>query len=771
MAKPKQLSSPTQPRPPTPPGVDRDARPRGVRSSMLLTLAIAGIVVLWAAIILKQNVLEASADRPAITRAGLVFSQLLVLDNVLQIAVDGGASLQGVWERGKVLGVTLLTLISSGLFGLAWNRVTQSRVSSDVGPPAVGPPAVGPIESIAIHLAIGLAIQSALIATLGSIGWLYAIGPLLLALASMAAVAAEASNRRRILRDASTTSPSSENDRFPLGPDPDADDLSGVRASIGHWLPTMLAKWLVALGIVMLALRGMIPSADFDVREYHLQAPKEWFQSGRISFLPHNIYASMPLAAESHAMVSMSWWAICGGDGDGWWWGAMSGKLILAIYLMLAASIAGCTARQLAGNHVAPWVQAIVLWMPQLHGNASFGLNESALACYVALAHWSFIAQRSRPRAWTVGLCVGAMVACKYTSVVLLAPWPILWICVASAKSNRWRQVTVVLLAAMIIATPWLMKNFVQTGNPVYPLAARLLGGETMDAAKIQQWNAAHAVPPTWRGREGEWQLLQGVRILTQSLRKLTDQLPLQSGLLLPLAAVGMVLGWRHASTRAVTLSILFGIALWWMLTHRLERFVLPAVPLLASIAGIALARVIRSPLAAIPLAVLLLDAVLCLSGFIGDPRWLADLSAVRRDASQLPQPIARLPAHVRWVNENAPADARLLLIGDAAAFDYELPVAYSTCFDASPLWTSTAPASSTTTKDPVSLAPFTHLVVVWSEIDRYRSPGNYGFDARITPALFQSLIASGQLRVVPVPSLEPSVTIFAVVKGNPPTP
>ena len=42
----------------------------------------------------------------------------------------------------------------------------------------------------------------------------------------------------------------------------------------------------------------MLPPVDFDVREYHLQAPKEFFQPGRISFLPHNVYANMPLGAE-----------------------------------------------------------------------------------------------------------------------------------------------------------------------------------------------------------------------------------------------------------------------------------------------------------------------------------------------------------------------------------------------------------------------------------------------------------------------------------------
>ncbi len=32
-------------------------------------------------------------------------------------------------------------------------------------------------------------------------------------------------------------------------------------------------------------LASMLPSIDFDVLEYHLQGPKEYYQAGRISLL------------------------------------------------------------------------------------------------------------------------------------------------------------------------------------------------------------------------------------------------------------------------------------------------------------------------------------------------------------------------------------------------------------------------------------------------------------------------------------------------------
>src|SRR5436189_6309600 len=78
----------------------------------------------------------------------------------------------------------------------------------------------------------------------------------------------------------------------------------------------------------------MLPPTAYDVREYHLQAPKEWFQNGRIEFLPHNIYANMPLGSELNSVWAMS---LIGGA-DGWWWGALTGKTVMACYSLISAA-------------------------------------------------------------------------------------------------------------------------------------------------------------------------------------------------------------------------------------------------------------------------------------------------------------------------------------------------------------------------------------------------------------------------------------------------
>ena len=73
-----------------------------------------------------------------------------------------------------------------------------------------------------------------------------------------------------------------------------------------------------------IAIGGALTPVEFDVREYHLQVPKEFYQSGRISFLPHNVYGNMPLGSEMLPLAAMV-------ATDDWWFGALVGKAMIAL--------------------------------------------------------------------------------------------------------------------------------------------------------------------------------------------------------------------------------------------------------------------------------------------------------------------------------------------------------------------------------------------------------------------------------------------------------
>ena len=59
-----------------------------------------------------------------------------------------------------------------------------------------------------------------------------------------------------------------------------------------------------------------------------------------------------------------------------------------------------------------------------------------------------------------------------------------------------------------------------------------------------------------------------------------------------------------------------------------------------------------------------------------------------------------------------------------------------------------------------------THVYVDWSEIDRYRAPGNYGFTPFVVPEVFARLVEAGVLG--PPTKIGARQEVFEVREGTP---
>jgi hypothetical protein len=101
--------------------------------------------------------------------------------------------------------------------------------------------------------------------------------------------------------------------------------------------------------------------------------------------------------------------------------------------------------------------------------------------------------------------------------------------------------------------------------------------------------------------------------------------------------------------------------------------------------------------------------------------------------------PLAQLDARL-------PANARVLLVGQAAVFHLSHRVVYNTVFNRETFETLARGRSPTEVARALHERGITHVYVDWFEIDRYRSPGNYGFTPFVTPKVFSNLVAAGVL-------------------------
>ncbi|MCA9082349.1 MAG: hypothetical protein KDA58_17450, partial [Planctomycetaceae bacterium] len=132
--------------------------------------------------------------------------------------------------------------------------------------------------------------------------------------------------------------------------------------------------------VACMLLGAMLPSTDFDVKEYHLQGPKEYFLAGRIHFLPHNVYTSFPFLTEMLSLAGM----VVYGD---WYFGALVGKTVLMVFAPITALAVYAIARRLTDQPSSGWFAALAyLSTPWAYRISIIAYTEGAMCCYVALA-------------------------------------------------------------------------------------------------------------------------------------------------------------------------------------------------------------------------------------------------------------------------------------------------------------------------------------------------------------------------------------------------
>lgn len=715
---------------------------RNQGASRLLTLAVAVFVGLYVIYFLIQEIY------PGFHRFD-VFVWLMLPDMLLGATVNAGGtgSQFNVFDR-------LLPLCLSA----AW-----LAVASWIGRPLLGRLGkhIGTAESLALSCLAGLSLLSTTTLLIGLFGalsrvtFLIVVG--LLALFSTWL-------RTRLLR--------SVTDSDELTKESVADFQNG---QVANWLWRLVPVSAVALAVAYV-LSSLMPAFEFDAVEYHLQGPKEFYQAGRIAFVPHNVYLNMPLGAEMHSLAMM---VLVGGD-DGWWLGGIVGKTITGSYSVLAALLVGGFVRRHFGTTAGWAAAALLLSAPGNLHVAGCGLIDSALGAYLmacVICLTELVKRRSQAdlASWLHQLSpmalffAGSAAACKYTGLIFAVLPCLLFVSVIGRKLWCHRpaiqSLALSIVALSITVFPWYLKNLAATGNPVYPLVNQTLGAGNLTAEQAQRWNKAHQVPVANDGSK------YGLSTLSNSFTQIVfrdDFLPIT---LMPLVLSGCVAipmalrrsrnGTRNTMNQQLRdwtfhpsfLSMLVAawiFLVWFFLTHRIDRFWLPALPMMAVIAGVMVhwlqVNRLQSFAALCVLISTIYGGLISLSNLQCDSRWFVAYSALRNDIGTKESP-GRVPRAISWINTNLSPDARLLLIGQAQAYRFERAIQYAICFNTPIGEDELRNRSVEEQRKWLKSAGFTHILVQWSEIDRYRSPGNYGFSTWPTREDIETLVQSGVVR------------------------
>jgi hypothetical protein len=328
--------------------------------------------------------------------------------------------------------------------------------------------------------------------------------------------------------------------------------------------PLLLALYLaITLGLAFLV--ALTPPVDWDGLFYHLTGPRLYIEQHRIVpgiDIPHLNFPSLMEMLYLYGMLLK---------------GDVTAKLVHFWYALLLTGLV----YRLARRHLSPkaaWPSvAIFASMPMIPVLASWAYNDIALAFYqlaavYTLCNWF----DDRRRQWLLlsAVLCGLAMGLKYTSFVcpLTLVVLIIWrqgVRERARPSDVLRALLAFGVVALLVASPWYVKNFLFTGNPVYPFAYSVFGGRFWDEFRA-----------TWYARAGTgigldpvklvalpWTLTLGIRDMNYYDGRMG---PLFVGLL-PLILLYFLLrsrGNTAARPRAVGYLLFFALAQYLVWTY-----------------------------------------------------------------------------------------------------------------------------------------------------------------------------------------------------------
>lgn len=462
------------------------------------------------------------------------------------------------------------------------------------------------------------------------------------------------------------------------------------RALALHPLSTRwLWLWLAVMPVLSMTLMAaMVPPGvlwrgepnGYDVVEYHLQVPREWYEAGRITPLEHNVFSYMPMNVEMQYLAAME---LRGGPWAGMY---LSQYLHMAFMVLTVLAIYGFSGQSggPASAVLAAVAAALVPWLSLL---APIAYNEGGLLLFGTLSiGWAMRGMSCRKAAACgaplvlAGLFAGLACGTKLTAVpMVLVAIPIAWIAVWIIGRFNWNpepgtrnpipSVILFVIAGLLAFCPWLIRNQLWAGNPVFPELMPLLGSDYFTPTQVERYQRAHSPRPD--------QHSIGAHLRAGWNQIIADWA--YGYVLLPIGLLAGVLALVQRRRQAVFLWLmLILLAIIWIgFTHLQGRFFILAIPILALMLGQVKWGLWQWPLAAVILAG---GAV----GFVGlNGQLLAWLEPGLLGMENFHAFMEELlpPEALKKVD----AGQSLALAGDARAFLYQIPMRrlhYRTVFD-----------------------------------------------------------------------------------------
>ena len=241
----------------------------------------------------------------------------------------------------------------------------------------------------------------------------------------------------------------------------------------GSKLESMIA-WCCSVMVLLQLMIALAPPIKFDSLTYHLAMPEIYLAAGRISYLPQNAYSGFPQIVH----MLYLWMLALGGKRAavlGWGMGMLA---LLGVWGLVREKF----------NHRYAWVTvASLLGGFSLVSALSWGYTDwpsmlAGISFLIVLTTW--VEKRDIRMLLWLGVLGGVAVGIKYTNGILVIAGFLVIGWHERQILKAWLKAMMVYCgAAIAVASPWLLRNWLATGNPIYPL---LFPAGAIDSVRLE---------------------------------------------------------------------------------------------------------------------------------------------------------------------------------------------------------------------------------------------------------------------------------------------
>jgi len=260
----------------------------------------------------------------------------------------------------------------------------------------------------------------------------------------------------------------------------------GLRAMLWHWSALPLSLFFVGTGALML-IGALAPAGDndYDGLFYHLTLPKLYLHYGAITPLPWLSHSNFPFLMEMLYLLGL----------------LLKGQVLAKLFHFgfgwLTALAVYAFGRRWWGSRAGVLGAAAFVSVPFVGWEMMSAYNELAFALYAFLAIYAlalWYEKRAAGWLWACALLCGFALGVKMLAmaVVLFTVASLVCDAVRGREKGRgvWRVVAFGLVVAAV-ASPWYLKSYLWTGNPVYPFFYEVFGGKYWTAERARDYAAA----------------------------------------------------------------------------------------------------------------------------------------------------------------------------------------------------------------------------------------------------------------------------------------